>query len=479
MQKGVGYIRESVFDGDEMSPIVQEEKIRLQAKLKGVHLADLYQDLGISGSTDKRPGFQEMLRPEILKKIDYILVYRLDRFSRSVTDFHNYLSLLEKYDVELISITENLDTSSVAGRLLRNILIAFAQYERETIAERVTDGMYKHVQQGHWNGGQVPFGFDAVKQDGDTILVPNDDARKVKDIFDMARKGIGGTVIGRKYGVHPNSIRYILRNPLYIAKYRYGGNLYDAKISQIIDKDVFDDVQAILAVRSEAAPRTTDSRHLLSGLIKCPVCGKSVTIRYTGNKKIIRRYCCPNRYDPSIGCSTRLIDADSVEEAIVQQLFKIADDKVVLDNIKKKASESLNFNQQEVKSEYKEIEVQLKDVRKAMKDMFGLFRLGKITAEQLEMMNIDYLAEEKALQERLDELKAIISLESSVKGELSEVERIAKEFKKNWDFLSDDEKRRGVKVLIKSIVVKGDKLLIEPYGISVSPKSSTKTTLTF
>jgi len=204
MQKAVGYIRESTHDGDEMSPAVQKEKIELQARLKGLALIRFYEDLGISGSTDQRPDFQAMMKPEVLKEIDFILVYRLDRFSRSVTDFHNYLSLLDKHNVELISISENLDTSSVAGRLLRNILIAFAQYEREVIAERVTDGMYKHAQQGFWNGGKVPFGYDAVKQEEETILQPNKDAHKVFDMFKMAAAGNGGTIISKKYNLHPN-----------------------------------------------------------------------------------------------------------------------------------------------------------------------------------------------------------------------------------------------------------------------------------
>jgi DNA invertase Pin-like site-specific DNA recombinase len=123
----------------------------------------VYEDEGFSGKTINRPKFQQLLNDIKSKKIDVLICYRLDRISRSVADFSSTLELLQKHNVNFISIKEQFDTSTPMGRAMIYIASVFAQLERETIAERVKDNMLQLAKMGKWSGGQLPLGFSSEK----------------------------------------------------------------------------------------------------------------------------------------------------------------------------------------------------------------------------------------------------------------------------------------------------------------------------
>ena len=119
----------------------------------------VYSDPGFTGANIDRPGLQEMLRDTNENKIDMVIVYKMDRLTRSPKDFYQLIELFETYNVGFISVTERFDTSTPSGRLLRNIMLTFAQFERELASERVRDKMLQRANKGMWNGGSTPFGY--------------------------------------------------------------------------------------------------------------------------------------------------------------------------------------------------------------------------------------------------------------------------------------------------------------------------------
>lgn len=119
----------------------------------------VYTDRGFSGKNLKRPGYLRMMRDLADGKIRRVIVYRLDRLSRSVSDFSAMWELFERHNVEFSSISEQFDTSTPIGKAMVYIIMTFAQLERETIAERITDNYYARVRSGAWPGGRAPFGF--------------------------------------------------------------------------------------------------------------------------------------------------------------------------------------------------------------------------------------------------------------------------------------------------------------------------------
>ena len=153
------YARQSLDKKDSLS-------IESQIELCRKHAGDdvqIFQDKGFSGKNIRRPAFTELIQAVEAGKIQKIFVYRLDRFSRSIADFSRLWELLERHGVEFQSVTEHFDTSSPMGRAMLNIVLVFAQLERETTAERVKDNYVHRFSLGAWPGGPAPYGFDLAK----------------------------------------------------------------------------------------------------------------------------------------------------------------------------------------------------------------------------------------------------------------------------------------------------------------------------
>ena len=138
----------------------QEEKIRAFVKSQdNWQVFKVYTDAGYTGANTNRPALQELLENIKQRKIDAILSYKIDRLTRSPKDFYQLIEFFEQYGVDFISITERFDTSTPAGRLLRNIMLTFAQFERELVSERTRDKLLERAKKGFWHGGITPYGY--------------------------------------------------------------------------------------------------------------------------------------------------------------------------------------------------------------------------------------------------------------------------------------------------------------------------------
>ena len=206
----------------------------------------VYSDEGYSGATLKRPAFQKMLQD--IENIDIILFYKMDRLTRSPKDFYQLVELFEKHEVDFISITERFDTSTPAGRLLRNILLTFGAFERELTSERVKDKMFSRAKLGFWNGGFVPYGYDNINK---KLIINKEEAVVVKFVYEtfletaslfktyraVKKAGIR-TRIGKIFD--KSTLYKMLRNPIYIGKTKYGEISYQGMHEAIISVDMFE-----------------------------------------------------------------------------------------------------------------------------------------------------------------------------------------------------------------------------------------------
>ena len=223
------YARQSVEKADSLSVQGQIDLCKKQAG-KDVRV---YQDRGFSGKNTNRPAFQRMMEDVEKGLIRKIIVYRLDRFSRSIADFGRLWEVLRKHAVEFVSINETFDTSTPMGRAMLNIIMVFAQLERETTAERVRDNYCQRVRLGAWPGGPAPFGFLVGRlPNGDgrpmPALIANDDAPTVERIFleysqqeatlgSVARSLNHDGIPGPKRATWDNvTVSRILHNPSYV-----------------------------------------------------------------------------------------------------------------------------------------------------------------------------------------------------------------------------------------------------------------------
>jgi len=261
-----------------------EAYIKSQAHEGWRLISGRYDDGAFSGASLDRPALQQLLAEVRAGKIDIVLVYKVDRLTRSLADFAKLIELFDARGVSFVSVTQSFNTSSSMGRLTLNVLLSFAQFERELIGERVRDKIAASKRKGLWVGGPVPLGYAAVDK---KIVVVEGEAAAVRTIFgrylelgsiralaeDLDRRGIrskprrlsnGRTVGGGRFGV--GALAYLLKNRFYIGEVVYRGEVHGGEQAPIVDRALFAAVQAKLAARARARRcRLRGSPALLSG----------------------------------------------------------------------------------------------------------------------------------------------------------------------------------------------------------------------
>ena len=226
----------------------QEQKIRsFIASQNDWRVFKIYNDAGFSGAILERPALQELLSDLKKEKIDVVLVYKIDRLTRSPKDFYQLIEFFEQAKIDFISITERFDTSTPAGRLLRNIMLTFSQFERELTSERTKDKMLERAKKGLANGGLTPYGY--IRQDKKLIPHPKE-AEEIKSIFEtyiesgstaktyqmLKDKGVKNK-LGKNFS--KTNISHILRNVIYIGKVLHNGEIYQGIHEPIISEEIF------------------------------------------------------------------------------------------------------------------------------------------------------------------------------------------------------------------------------------------------
>jgi len=494
-KRAAGYIRVSRLRSDDAtSPDNQKEKILQWAQFADIDEVDFFIDLDYSGKDTERPEFQRMMKS--LDKYSHVIVYKLSRFSRSTADFHSSIIKLEEKGIDLVSVSERVDTSTPVGRLIRNVLVDFAQFEREVIAEQVKDNMHKNADNGNWNGGFVPYGFDWDKQD--KRLVVNDKMKHVRYIFETIAAGYGANTIRNHFyeqGIKSpmgrarwakNTILGIVRNPAYVGKLYYGGQVRGGKQGQHVDPELFDQANKMAAAHGERAPRTRGSQHLLSSLIRCPYCGRRLNVRYNGKShNPVRRYVCPGRNDYAAGqrCDCPIVDAVSIEAAVAEKILDIAYRPESLNEMLDKYKTALISESDVARTgeRKKELLKQLKEIQVSMDRMFRLLRDGRITEEQLGNQNAGLLAEEEIVRKELEKFDDMELRHINIDQELEVARKMFAGLKDVWKTLTPEEKREAISVAIEKVDMTEDGILLDCgyFAIPVQYKDRTKTTLIF
>jgi site-specific DNA recombinase len=260
--------------------------IRGQAHAGWTLLRAKYDDGGFSGGNTDRPALQRLLQDVRAGKIDVIVVYKVDRLTRSLADFAKLVELFDQHNVSFVSVTQQFNTTTSMGRLTLNVLLSFAQFERELTSERIRDKISASKRKGLWVGGMAPLGYDTG---GRKITVNEAEAERVRSIFrgylkfgslnrlmvELRKQGIVTKVrtlrTGETVGGIPftrGSLAHLLRNRFYIGEVSFRGEVLPGEQPAILDRDLFDAVQARLneQVNSHKAIRTR-SEALLAGRI--------------------------------------------------------------------------------------------------------------------------------------------------------------------------------------------------------------------
>lgn len=293
---------------------------------------DRYDDGGFSGGNLERPALKRLMSDIESGKINVVVVYKIDRLTRSLMDFGKLVVVFEQHGVTFVSITQSFNTTTSMGRLTLNILLSFSQFERELSAERIRDKFAASKRKGMWMGGHPPLGYIVQER---KLVINSTEAETVKNLFlrfaeigsitllvqELAEKGAVG-----KYGkpFDKGAIYRILGHHVYIGEIAYHGEIYVGEHQGIIDRELWEKVRAMLATNNRQRPGPTrlQTDAPLKGIIRCFHCDRAMKPTFTRQEgRLYRYYTCQGaEKNGRETCPIRTISAGNVERVVFEQV---------------------------------------------------------------------------------------------------------------------------------------------------------------
>ncbi len=461
-----------------------ENYIKAQAHEGWIALQDRYDDGAYSGGNLERPALKRLMQDIDKGKVDTIIVYKIDRLSRSLLDFAKLIEVFEEKHVSLVAVTQQINTSDSSGRLMLNILLSFAQFEREVIAERIRDKIAAAKKRGKWTGGTPPLGYD-VDREKKRLVVNTDEAVKVRWIF--RRYLIMGSTLNvtkelnelgwttkswrTRAGVerkgtpwNKGQVYRLLNNPLYIGLIRHKDKTYPGEHDAIIEKSLWDEVHAMLRENDPGNRNRSkgETHSMLKGLIRCGHCDASMGITSTRkNGRLYRYYLCVKAdkygYD---SCPVGSLPAAEIEDAVLTQLRGILIAPEVVAQVHKLAKDMEEEERRVLEKDKTECEKELEELRNSTSWL--------LKAKLDEGHDIAYVQEElsrhddqiKTLQRRLELVEATLMQWDEVKSTTTDVLHELTTLDEVWSELFPKERERIMRLMIERIVVYRDTLEI-------------------
>ena len=402
----------------------QIERLEKYADAMEWDIVKVFVDPGYSGGNTDRPGLKEMIKEIEKGGIDKVVVYKLDRLSRSQLDT---LYLIEKVflanNTDFVSMSENFDTSTPFGRAMIGILAVFAQLEREQIKERTMIGKEARAKEGKWGGGStVPIGYE-YNVAKDLLEVNEYEAMQVRDVFETFLKGTPLRTMetmflnkgySHKYGQWDSkSMRRVLKSKVYCGYIRYHDTYYEAEHTPIISEETYERTKELLEQRAEQykmfyrkpGARTT----YLGGMLYCKHCGGKYTKQLGGSNKYGRLYyyCCYSRNkkvkrmikDPN--CVNKNWRMEVLDEIILNEIKKLAMDPEYIKTLKDEKPIDT-----ETPDKIKIIQNEIASIDDQISRFMDLYGLGKFTIDQVSS-KVDPLNDKRsALEKELNKLNA-------------------------------------------------------------------------
>jgi site-specific DNA recombinase len=321
-----------------------EAFIQSQRREGWIALPEFYDDGGFTGANMERPALTRLLQAVEARELDCVVVYKVDRLSRSLLDFTRMLSVFEKHKVSFVSVTQQFNTSTSLGRLTLNILLSFAQFERELIGERTRDKMSAARRKGKWVGGCPVLGYD-VDPAGGRLVVNQEEADRVRAIFalfeenrsalltlaEIERRGWRLKSWTRKTGrfraggpFQKNSLLRLLTNILYTGAIRHKGQPYPGEHAAILAPGTWERVRNLITHPAAFPQGRSRNKHLslLGGLLYCESCAARMV--YSHSRKRDRKYpyyvCLNAQRKGWAACPSKSLPARAIEESVLKRL---------------------------------------------------------------------------------------------------------------------------------------------------------------
>ena len=427
-----------------------------------------YDDGGFTGSNMERPALRRLLADIEAGNVDCVIVYKVDRLSRSLLDFTRIIETFDSHQVSFVSVTQQFNTSTSMGRLVLNVLLSFAQFEREMISERIRDKVAASRRRGKWSGGMPLLGYSV---ENTKLLVDEVEADRVRQIFslyvehrsllpvmkELRQRGWTTKQWVTKKGNHrggraftKNAVYKLLTNVTYIGKIRYKDETHEGEHDGIVPLDLFRRVQNQLKANGQSGGTGVRNKHnaLLKGLIWCKACGRPMTHSYSckGSKRYRYYVCGTAMQEGWAKCPAPSVPAGEIERFVVEQIQTIGTDEDLLNQTIgqiESRSDQLRMN---LEAERKSLQRQLRNDHE------------KLQAIAANVSNNGRVAGLPELQTRIDtaedRLTAIASELQSLDAQAidtADVQRLLAGFEELWQTIQPREQVRLTSLLVDRV----------------------------
>jgi site-specific DNA recombinase len=442
-----------------------------------------YDDGGFTGGNMDRPALKRLLADIEAGKIDCVVSYKLDRLSRSLLDFARIIGILEKHHVSFVSITQQFNSATSMGRLVLNVLLSFAQFEREIISERTRDKIAATRRKGKWSGGLPVLGYDVDPQVLRLVVNPKESAR-VRAMFDLylehqallpvvrelERRGwrtkAWVTRKGRKLGGQSfvkTNLHKLLTNVTYAGKLRYKTELHNGEHAAIVDPRKWQKVQELLKRhRHKGSAERNGSTAILKGVLYCRPCGCAMSPTYSSkHNKRYRYYICSNAQKRGWDhCPSQSVPARPMERIVLEQISKVAQDPELLQKILTEAFRQRRTRLADLESERRRLE---RDLQIMTESLANANEEGKQSGFETVQENIGHR------ERRLAETQVQASALQQQALELVRAARVLTALEQGFEKLPMIEQARLIHLMVQRVDYDGgqDKLALtlHPAGL--------------
>jgi site-specific DNA recombinase len=469
---------EQEFNSLDAQREAAEAFIRSQAGEGWSCLPDRYDDGGFTGGNMDRPALKRLLADIEAGKVDCVVIYKVDRLSRSLLDFAGIMQLFETHRVAFVSITQQFNSATSMGRLVLNVLLSFAQFEREIIAERTRDKIAATRRKGKWSGGRPLLGYDLDPR-GQRLSVNAEEAEQVRAIFalfleqeslppvvrELERRGWTNkrwrTRSGRDSGGEPWTkvgLRRLLTNVLYLGKVRYKDEIHNGEHPAIVDPVVFRRAGELLRRRSHGSD--VSMRHssgaLLRGLLRCVPCSCAMTPSHSAKgSRRYRYYTCTNAQRRGHGaCPSKSVPAAEIENLVVDRLRGVGQDPALLQAILHQARAQEEGCSAKLEVEQRGLERDLNGWHAEMRNLSARLRPGEdnnaIVARLAELQECI-----GRVEQRVGKIREQIGVIHHRLLDEDETRTVLRLFDPRWETMTATEQARVVGLLIERVEYDG------------------------
>lgn len=443
---------------------VQGEKNTAHIATQGWELYDRYIDPGKSAKNLNRPSMKRLLLDIDKGFVQVVVVHKLDRLTRNIGDLYELLALFDKKEIKLVSISENIDTSSAMGRMFVYMLGIFAQWYRENLSEEVVKGQKKRAENGLRNSSRRPFGY-SVNPDDLSLSIVEEEAAVVRRIFQNYNIGWGRVKIAKelnKDGIPAHNgglwydtiIAHILRNPSYVGAVHWKEKDADEEDrvitygthEPIISLEMWEDTRKVMGRRLEGSISTSSYDFPYSTLVKCGECGKSYhgkMIRGVNDKYTKPTYRCAGKYRRN-ECNSRHINEAKMDDLFLQFLSSFEFDN---------SRPNRQMDGKDTAKEIKRLKKLIDDSDVKRKNYARAMGSGKLDYDLFTELIDEEMVKAKKWQDELSQLNQLVPTSSRT---VNDVMRHISDMKVNWERFDRTQRKLAIQKLFEVLVIKFD-----------------------